>query len=206
MTKREEALKNMKVYVDPNDGLIHIENAYIVSKNFAGIEKRNPNNPKQIVNSSGNRNFSIELNEEVANFISSFRLSDHPEKAFKVQVKLPKEDAEDQTPRIFMTVKLQYRFDDNGKPWKKNPKINQYSSKGKTVKDEKNVDSIDDVFIDKSEIAFAPGPYDVNGNIGLTAWLRKLNYKIKEDDMEARWDQDYVTDDPTDFDEEVPFD
>lgn len=211
MTKREEALSKMKCYIETEGeyrGCFHIEDAYIIpySKNFTGVEKRDPNNPKKIVNSNGNRNFSIEITPEIADLISNFRLSNHPDKAFHVQVKMPAPDAEDQTPRIFMTVKLKYNYDDKGNAWRTNPKIRQYSSKGATDKTEENVHNIDEVYIDKSEIIFSPGPYDVNGNIGLTAWLRKLNYKIKEDDMDAKWDQDYVTDDPTDYIERNPFD
>ena len=211
MTKREEALAKMKAYIETDGeykGCIHIEDAYIIpgSKNFTGVEKRDRTNPKKIVNSEGNRNFSIEITREIAELISNYRLVDHPDKAFKVSVKLPDPNAEDQTERIFMTVKLKYNYDDKGNPWRNNPKIRQYSAKKATEKDETNVHTIDEVFIDKAEIIFAPGPYDVNGYTGLTAWLRKLNYKIKEDDMDSKWDMDYVTDDPTDIPEELPFD
>lgn len=196
-------VEDVKAYVDER-GRIHIENAVICSKNFSGVEKRNPKNPKQIVNSEGNRNFTLELNQEAADLIANYRLVDHPDKAFKVQVKVPGPDAEDQTPRIFMTVKVKYNYDEKGKPYWNNPKIKQYSSKGPTDKDESNVNTIDEVYIDKAELIFSPSPYDVNGNVGLSAYLTKMNYKIKEDDMDAKWEQDYITDTPDDY-EEVPF-
>lgn len=210
---RERELEKVKAYVD-NDGMIHIENALICSKNFSGLEKRDPNNPKRIVNTAGNRNFSVELNQEAADLISNYRLVDHPDKAFKVQVKLPAKDAEDQTPRIFMSIKVRYDYyiDENTgekKPYRRNPKIRQYSSNGKTDKDESTVSTIDEVYIEKAELVFSPSPYDVEvqkgiHNKGLSAYLRLLTYKIKENDIYAKWDQDYVTDDPTDY-EEAPF-
>ena len=203
MATREE-LENVKAYVDER-GKIHIDNALIVSKNFAGAEKRNPLDPKEIVNTKGNRNFSIELNKDAADLISNFRLTEHPDKAYRVQVKLPKPDAEDQTPRIFMTVKVRYNYDSEGKPYRNNPKIRQYSSKGMTEKTEKNVDTIDEVYIEKADLVFSPYPWEKFGKVGLTAFLTQLNYKIKENEMNAKWDQDYSTDTPDDF-EEVPFD
>lgn len=199
----ERDLEKVKAYVD-SDGLIHVENAIIKSKNFAGDEIRDPNNPKKIVNSEGNRNFSLELNQEAADLISSYRLADYPDRGFKVQVRMPKPDAEDQTPRIFLTVKVKYRYDEKGRPYRRNPKIRQYSNNGVTEKDENTVATVDEVYIDKAEVTFSPYPYDVNGNIGLSAYLVQMNYKIKENDMNSKWDQDYMTDDPTDF-EEVPF-
>lgn len=200
---REKELEMEKAYVD-DEGFIHIENVVICSKNFSGLEKRNPHNPKQIVNSDGNRNFSIMLSQEVADLLSNFRLVDHPDKAFKIQVKLPTDDSEEQTPKIFMTVKVKYRYDEKGRPYRSNPKIRQYSSKGASNKTEDNVGTIDDVYIERATIIFNPGPYDVNGNIGLTPWLIQMNYKIKENELDAKWDQDYMTDTPDDYEEE-PF-
>lgn len=198
-------VEDVKVYVD-DKGLIHIDNAIITSKNFSGVEKRNPRNPKQVVNSKGNRNFSIILNEAGADLLSNYRIKGEGEKAFKIQVKLPAPDAEDQTPKIYMSIKVSYHYDQDGKGMWFNPDINQYSSKGKTKKTEKNVDSIDDVYIDKADLIFSARPYDVNGKVGLAADLRKLNYLIKEDDLDSKWDQTYTTDDPTDMVEEMPFD
>lgn len=198
-------VEDVKVYVD-DKGLIHVDNAIITSKNFSGVEKRNPHNPKQVVNSKGNRNFSIILNEEAADLLSNYRIKGEDDKKFKIQVKLPTADAEDQTPKIYMSIKVSYHYDQDGKPMWFNPTINQYSSKGKTEKTEKNVDSIDDVYIDKADLVFSARPYDVNGKVGLAADLRKLNYLIKEDDLDAKWDQTYLTDDPTDMVEEMPFD
>lgn len=204
MNKRD--VSQVNAYVDEK-GLIHIENAIIVSKNFKGEEKRDPENPKRIVNTKGNRNFSMLLNEEAADLISNYRLVGEGDKKFKVSVKLPPEDAEDQTPSIYMSVKVSYKYDADGRPKWFNPVINQYSSKGKTEKTEKNVDSIDDVYIEKASLIFSAYPYDVNGKTGLSAYLRKMNYKIMEDEMDAKWDQTYITDDPTDMvDEEIPFD
>ena len=200
---REQALTLEKVYVDER-GFIHVDNAVITSKNFAGVEIRHPRNPKKIVNSEGNRNFSLELTQEAAELLSAYRVSNEPDKAFKVQVSVPDDDAEDQTPRIFLTVKLKYRYDDKGKPFRSNPKVRQYSKNGMTEKTEKNIDTVDEVYIEKADLIFSPYPYDVNGNIGLSAYLTQLNYKIKENDLNSKWDQDYITDSPEDFEEE-PF-
>ena len=210
---REQDLEKMKAYIttdEYNRPIINIDNVIICSKNFSGIEKRDPKNPKKIVNTEGNRNFSIMITPEIADLISNFRLDAHPDKAYKVQVKMPDPEAEDQTPKIFLSIKVKYNYKidpktGEKKPWRTNPDIKQYSSKGKSTKDESNVDSVDDVYIERAQLGFSPYPYEVNGNVGLSPYLSYLFYKIKENDIEAKWDQDYITDSPEDFIEEMPF-
>lgn len=212
---REKELALEKAYIKVVRGKIYIciDNAVICSKNFSGVEKRNPYDPKEVVNSEGNRNFSIMLNQEAADLISNFRLDDHPDKAFTVSVKVPPEGSEDPTPKIFMSIKVSYKYNidqkGNKRPWSTNPIISQYSSKGRTEKDESNVDGIDDVYIERADLIFTPGPYSIKatGKKGLTAYLSQLNYKILENELNAKWDQDYSTDGPEEFEqfEEVPF-
>ena len=211
---RELELAKEKVHITTERGkvYIHIDNAVITSKNFRGLEKRHPEDPSRIVNSEGNRNFSVELSTEVADVISNFRLEGFDEFPFTVSVKIPKKDAEDQTPRIFMALKVSYKYNidqkGNKMPWSTNPEINQWSSSGRTDITEETVGQIDSVYIEKADLIFTAGrPYTnpMTGKKSLPAYLSQLNYKIKENELNAKWEQDYVTDGPEEF-EGVPFD
>lgn len=208
---RELELAKEKLRIEKKGGKIyfHLDNAVITSKNFTGVEKRHPDDPSRIVNSEGNRNFSVEFSQEIADTIANFRLEGYDDFPFNVSVKMPKPDDEDQNPRIFMALKVNYKYniDQKGRklPWSTNPEINQWSSSGRTDITEENVNQIDSVYIEKADLIFTHGkPYTnpMTGKKSLPAYLSQLNYKIKENELNAKWEQDYITDGPEEFEEE----
>ena len=185
ITSGDEKLKNEKVHID-NWGNIVIENAVIINKNFKGEERRHPETGK-IVNSKGSTNFCVALNEEVADFLSEFRLSGDPERALNVQVKPPKDkngNIIEGDPLIFLQVKVNYP-DAYPNLW---PEIKMFSSKKDRKMTKEDIHEIDGLFINNADVKFRPRAYTMdNGRIGLSATLKKLNFDIVEDDFDAKW-------------------
>ena len=185
ITSGDEKLKKEKVHID-NWGNIVIENAVIINKNFKGEERRHPETGK-IVNSKGATNFCVALNEEVADFLSEFRLSGDPERALNVQVKPPKDkngNIIEGDPLIFLQVKVNYP-DAYPNLW---PEIKMFSSKKDRKMTKEDIHEIDGLFINNADVKFRPRAYTMdNGRIGLSATLKKLNFDIVEDDFDAKW-------------------
>lgn len=185
ITSGDEKLKKEKVHID-NWGNIVIENAVIINKNFKGEERRHPETGK-IVNSKGATNFCVALNEEVADFLSEFRLPGDPERALNVQVKPPKDkngNIIEGDPLIFLQVKVNYP-DAYPNLW---PEIKMFSSKKDRKMTKEDIHEIDGLFINNADVKFRPRAYTMdNGRIGLSATLKKLNFDIVEDDFDAKW-------------------
>lgn len=178
-------VSKVKVYMDER-GFVHVDNAIIISKNFSGAERFDKDG--QVVNSKGERNFRIALNDEAGQFLSNLGLN--------VRATPPK-DGEGE-PLIALQIKVSYKFNDSRRPI-----IKKYTKKKFEIMDENNVSEIDSTYIEDADLVFRPNPWTVRGNSGITAWLRKLNYKIAEDDFDAKWDS-MLEDEPSDdFMEEV---
>lgn len=185
VTSRSEQLKNEKAHVDKWGNII-IENAVIINKNFKGEERRHPET-KKIVNSKGATNFCVALNEEVADFLSEFRLSNDPERSFNVQVR-PSKDRDgniiEGDPLIFIQVKVNYP-EAYPNLW---PEIKMFSSKKERKMTKEDIHEIDGIYINNADVKIKPRPYTMDdGRIGLSALLKKLNFDIVEDDFDAKW-------------------
>lgn len=185
ITSGDERLKDEKVHVD-KWGNIVIENAVIINKNFKGEERRDKNTGR-IVNSKGSTNFCVALNEEVADFLSDFRIIGDPERSLNIQVKPPKDkdgNIIEGDPLIFMQVKVNYP-DAYPNLW---PEIKMFTSKKMKKMNKEDISEIDGVFINNASVKFKPRAYTMdNGRIGLSATLKKLNFDIVEDDFDAKW-------------------
>lgn len=191
VTSRDERLKNEKVKFDERQKVLLIENAVIINKNFKGEERRHPET-KKIVNSKGAMNFCIALNEEVADFLSDFRLPNDPDRSFNVQVR-PAKDKEGNIIEgdrlIYIQIKVTYP-EAYPNLW---PEINMFSSKGmqrlgKTPAQKEELGDIDNIYINNADVKFRARPYTMDdGRIGLSAHLHHFNFDIVEDDMNAKW-------------------
>ena len=178
-------VSKVKVYMD-DKGFVHVDNAIIISKNFSGNEKFDKDG--QIVNAKGERNFRIALNDEAGQFLSNLGLN--------VKVTPPRDG--DGEPLIALQIKVSYKFNDS-----RRPVIKKYTKKKFDIMDESNVHEIDNNYIEDADLVFRPNPWSVRGASGVSAYLRKLNFMIAEDDFDAKWDS-MLEDEPSDnFMEEV---
>lgn len=142
---------------------VTIENCRIAFRNFAGNEDKF--NPK------GSRNFALLLTEQEAEDLERL--------GWNVKYLKPRDD--DPQGQAFLKVKMS--FD------KKPPKVIMVTSRGKTYLDEESVNSLDWVDIEQADITLNPYEWDVNGAVGVTAYVKTLIIKPVEDYLEMKWDR-----------------
>jgi len=141
---------------------VTIENCRIAFRNFAGnADKFNP---------PGSRNFALLLTEKDA--------EDMARLGWNVKYLKPRDD--EPQGQAFIKVKLSYD--------KKPPKVILVTSRGKTYIDEDTVNSLDWVDIETADITLNPYEWDVNGNAGVTAYVKTLVIQVVEDYLEMKWD------------------
>ncbi len=141
---------------------VTIENVRIGFRNFAGKEGKF--NPK------GNRNFTMFLDEEIAQSL----LKDG------WNVKYLKPRNEDEEPQAMLQVKVMFG--------KVPPNIILINSKGKTLLNEDNVNILDWAEIASVDVIIRPYQWNVSGNMGIAAYLNKMYVTIVEDELEKKYD------------------
>lgn len=142
---------------------VTIEDCQIAFRNFEGKEDK--------FNPAGSRNFALLLDERQA--------EDMERLGWNVKYLKPR----DEDPRGQAFLKVKVSFD------KKPPKILLVTSRGKTYLDEDSINSLDWVDIETADVTLNPYKWDVNGAVGVTAYVKTLVVKPVEDYLEMKWDR-----------------
>ena len=166
-----------------------IDHARILNVNFKGADKWGYN-PKH------ERGFWLALDPE------RFDLDAIRDDGWNLKTKEPREGYEDNGPLYYIPIKVRW---DNFPPviylltraggTDENPRYRR------TKMDEEASFEIDDARIERVDLEIRPSHYDVNGNQGIAAYLKKMYIIIEEDKLDKMYSfvDDYD-------DDEIPFD
>lgn len=132
--------------------ILEIEDARIIFRNFAGLGSK--------YNREGDRNFAVIIpNEEIKEQLI--------EAGWPVKIKPPREDIEDDTPLMYMPVKV--KFNNRG------PAAYIVSGGQVTKLNEETIDMIDEIDIASVDMDIRPYDWEVNGKTGRSAYLQAIN-------------------------------
>jgi hypothetical protein len=139
-----------------------LENCRILFRNFGGEEGR--------FNAKGDRNFHVLLGQDEAEAM----LKD----GWNVKYLQPREEGDE--PQPILKVKVKYG---KGQP----PRVILITSRGKTPLDESMLNVLDWAEIENVDLIVRPYQWDVNGNQGVTAYLKSIYVTIREDELEKKY-------------------
>lgn len=140
---------------------IRIEGARIGFRNFSGEEGRF--NPK------GRRNFCVFLEEDIA--------KDMEKEGWNVKWLQPREEGDE--PQAYLQVKVVFG--------KIPPKIVLVTMRGKTRLDEDIVNILDWAEIQNVDLVIRPYNWEVNGNTGVSAYIKTMYVTLREDEFESKY-------------------
>lgn len=154
-----------------NQNLLEIENAKLVfTTNFAGKERKNPNN-NQIINREGQRNFCIMIDPDEAERL----------KADGWNVKTYSSGDEYDEPLNYIQVAVEF---DKGFP----PTVWMITRRNRTRLNAETIDALDGADIKQADIRIRPYLWEINGKAGIKAYLQEMYVVIEED----KWEQKYA--------------
>lgn len=138
----------MDLTIVPPKGILQIDDARIVYRNFAGAPSK--------FNREGDRNFAIVITEEwIAETLS--------QEGWNVKIK----ERVDEPPFMFLPVKL--KFNDRG------PNIYLKSGARTITLDEESVACLDNIDIVRVDLDVRPYDWEVNGKMGRTAYVQSMH-------------------------------
>ena len=141
---------------------IKIENARIRFLNFSGTpDKFNP---------AGNRNFSVDIPEEMVEPL----LAD----GWNIKRMKPRDDEE--VGRAYLQVAVKYAYFP--------PKVVMLTSRNKVVLDEQLIGQLDSAEIKNVDLVIRPYKYEVNGKTGIKAYLKTMYVTIEDDEFADKYD------------------
>lgn len=133
-------------------GIVQIDNARIIYRNFAGAPSK--------FNREGDRNFAIVIeDQDIADALT--------EQGWNVKIKPPREEGDD--PFMFLPVKV--KFNDRG------PRVylqNSLEGRNRVMLDEDAVGMLDHVDIINVDLDIRPFDWEVQGKTGRTAYLQSI--------------------------------
>lgn len=140
---------------------IRIEGARLGFRNFSGEEGRF--NPK------GRRNFCVFLEEDIAKSMEK--------EGWNVKWLRPREEGDE--PQAYLQVKVVFG--------KIPPKIVLVTGRGKTRLDEDTVNILDWAEIQNVDLVIRPYNWEVNGNTGVSAYIKTMYVTLREDEFESKY-------------------
>lgn len=133
-------------------GIVQIDNARIIYRNFAGAPSK--------FNREGDRNFAVIIeDQDIADALT--------EQGWNVKIKAPREEGDD--PFMFLPVKV--KFNDRG------PRVylqNSLGGRNRVMLDEDAVGMLDHVDIINVDLDIRPFDWEVQGKTGRTAYLQSI--------------------------------
>lgn len=141
--------------------------ADILWPNFSGAADK--------FNSEGDRNFNLRLTKQEADQLAA--------DGWNVKCKLARPDDPDQDGEERCVLKVTVKF--TNKP----PKIVMIGDKSKNRTDIHDgiAGLIDSAEIRTVDLSFVPYFWDVNGSIGMTAYLKTMYLVVVEDELDQKW-------------------
>lgn len=131
-------------------GVLQIENARIIYRNFGGEASK--------YNREGDRNFAVIIpNQEICDQLTA--------EGWNVKIKPPRD--EDDTPFMFLPVKV--KFNNRG------PNIYVQSAGNVKRLTEETVGMLDEIDIQSVDMDLRPYDWEVNGKEGRSAYLQAMN-------------------------------
>lgn len=140
---------------------VAISNATIMFRNFAGKEGR--------YNKEGNRNFCVFLSSEDGEKLKS--------DGWNIKYLKPREEGDE--PQAYLPVSVKF----GALP----PMIYIISSAGRVRIDEDSVNSLDWLEFDNVDLIIRPYNWEVNGNTGVKAYLKKMYCTLTEDEFSSKY-------------------
>lgn len=141
-----------------------VENARIAFRNFSGKESK--------YNRAGSRNFCIIFDRETGEELLK--------QGWNVSI-LPPRDIDDEP-----SYKLQVAVAFGNFP----PKMYMISGRKKTSLDEYTVGNLDFAEIENVDIIIRPYNWEVNGKVGVKAYVHTMYVEIREDNFASKYDFD----------------
>ena len=133
-------------------------------------------------NAEGNRNFRVDLTEDMAEYLNNIELNTKSGRTIKganVKTYISKEEGAE--PRY--SIKVLFGAYPPEEMW-------YVTSKGKIRLTMETVGNLDHMFIEKAKVQVSLSTYEKGSNCGITAYLKKLIVWIKEDDFDQ--DEDFA--------------
>ena len=159
--------RNMELNIETNTGILQIDNARIIFRNFSGRGDK--------YNREGDRNFVLVIpDQEIADRL----IADKNEYGvgWNVKIKAPRKEGDE--PFMFMTVKV--KFNDRG------PNVYLVSGESRIKLSEETISMLDDIDIQSVDLDIRP--YDGEGTYGpfRSAYLQCMEVIQNVDRFEAR--------------------
>jgi hypothetical protein len=149
------------MYRDPNAGNLVIEGARLIFRNFAGKEG--------MYNREGDRNFSVLLDDELAEAMTRDGWN----------VKYLKSKEADEEPQAYIQVSVGFK----GRP----PNMTLITHNGRTALGEDECEIFDLIDIENVDLIIRPYEWAVNGKSGVKAYLKTIFVKILEDPLQLKY-------------------
>lgn len=146
---------------DEEKSYILLRNCKIIFRNFTG--KETP------MNREGDRNFCVLLDRDNAATLKA--------EGWNVKELAAREDGDD--PQPYLQVRVMYG--------KYPPKVVMFASTGKTFLDESTISTLDWTELKKADLTIRPYRWEVQGKVGIKAYLKSLFVTIEEDPLELEY-------------------
>jgi hypothetical protein len=146
--------------------VVTIADAKIIWPNFAGDGEKG-------FDAEGDRNFNLHLTKQQADDLAA--------DGWNVKCKPARPDDPDSEDRCVLKVKVSFK----NKP----PRIISLGSltRNRAEYTEQNVGLLDSADMLRCDVSIVPYFWDVNGNIGVSAYLSRLYFEIQEDYLDEKW-------------------